>query len=148
MWWRAATTFATIFCKSDQTVLCGGKVSAKFASKSYESARNRTKASLIGRNRKSERKFDIVRKFPNSDGTVQNWREVEQKPDSRVAQIEANDTWYFRFFNFCLISFFLFLCQRLNNRGTGSFNVENEKAKLYRGSKDQVSPENGCCDLG
>lgn len=108
MWWRAATTFATIFCKSDQTVLCGGKVSAKFASKSYESARNRTKASLIGRNRKSERKFDIVRKFPNSDGTVQNWREVEQKPDSRVAQIEANDTWYFRFFNFCLISFFCF----------------------------------------
>lgn len=43
---------------------------------------------------------------------------------------------------------FLFLCQRLNNRGTGSLNVENEKAKLYRGSKDQVSLENGCCDLG
>ena len=49
-----------------------GKSLLNLRQKSYESARNRTKASLIGRNRKSDRKFDIVRKFPNSDGTVQN----------------------------------------------------------------------------
>lgn len=69
-----------------------GKSLLNLRQKSYESARNRTKASLIGRNRKSDRKFDIVRKCSNSDGTVQNWKELEQKPDSRVAQTEANDT--------------------------------------------------------
>lgn len=42
------------------------------------------------------------------------------------------------FITFSLLLTAVFLLQRLNNGGYGSYETQTEKAKLYRSSKDQV----------